>query len=151
MQKGKHAPLLYVVATSAIALIILFATSFAFFSEAPDFTSSLMFLILFGPVAIVFLIAEVLIFSLPGLSFVWRVKKNDSLMTFIWCIGVPAVVAYVLGTAGAGLMDRRREYFSYFELFQYYGAILALPTIALFVSGIVSVPVLRRSRARKEK
>ncbi|MGZ1492643.1 hypothetical protein [Brevibacterium sediminis] len=125
-------------------------TSFAFFTEAPDIASSLIFLILFGPAAIVFLMVEVLIFSLPVFNFSWRVKKNDSLMTFVWCIGVPAVAAYLLGTVGATLVDRRHKYFSYFEIAQYHGAILALPTIALFVSGILSVPVLRRSRARKE-
>lgn len=151
VHKGKHASLLYVVSTSAVAVVILVVTSFAFFSEAPDLASSLIFLILFGPVAIAFLIVEVLIFSFPVFSFAWRVKKNDSLMTFVWCIGVPAVAAYLMGTVGATLIDRRHEYFSYFEIIQYHSAILALPTIALFVSGIASVPVLRRSRARKEK
>lgn len=150
MRKGKHAPLLYVVVTSAIAAIILFVTSFTYFSETPDFVSSLMFLILFCPVAIVFLIAEVLIFSVPVFKFAWRVKKNESLMTFIWCVGVPAIAAYLMGTVGATLVDRRHEYFSYFDILQFHGAILAVPTIILLVSGILSVPILRRSRARTE-
>lgn len=150
MHKGKHAPLLYVVVTFAIAAIILFVTSFAYFSETPDFVSSLIFLILFCPVAIAFLVVEVLIFSVPGFRFAWRVKKNDSLMTFIWCVGVPAIAAYLMGTVGATLLDRRHEYFSYFEIIQFHGAILAVPTIVLLVSGILSVPILRRSRASQE-